>query len=241
MELSDKGFEMEHVKVEAVHNWKTPRNVRDVRMFTRFCNFYQQFIRNFAEIAHPLHDLTRIDQKWEWGPRQQMVFQQLKDMICSTPVLIHADPDARFRVETDMSNYAYGAILSQKKPDDQKNHPITFFSKSMTLAEWNYGISDKEGLAIIKALQHWRHWLEGTKIPVEVLTDHKNLQYFTKPRILNRRQLRWMDLLNHYNYVISYCPGDQNGAVDALSRKGEHVPQNPKEDLPTTLFPLERF
>ena len=98
-----------------------------------------------------------------------------------------------------------------------------------------------EGLAIIKALQHWRHWLEGTKIPVEILMDHKNLQYFTKPRILNRRQLRWMDLLAHYNYEISYRPGNQNGAADALSRKEELAPIDPEEEHPTTLFPLDKF
>jgi len=74
----------------------------------------------------------------------------------------------------------------------------------MTPAKRNYGISDKEGLAIIKALQHWHHWLEGTKIPIETLMDHKNLQYFTKPQILNRRQLWWMDLLADYNYKINY-------------------------------------
>jgi len=204
VELSDQGFEMERVKVDAIREWKPPRNVRAVREFTGFCNFYRRFVKNFAEIARPLHDLTRQDQKWEWGPRQQHAFQTLKDVVCAAPVLIHADPDERFRVETDASNYAYGAILSQKGKQDQKQHPVAFFSKSMTPAERNYGISDKEGLAIIKALQHWRHWLEGTKIPIEILTDHKNLQYFTKPRVLNRRQLRWMDLLNHYNYVISY-------------------------------------
>jgi len=107
-------------------------------------------------------------------------------------------------VETNASNYAYGAILSQKQKEDQKQHPVAFFSKSMTPAERNYGISDKEGLVIIKVLQHWHHWLEGTKIPIEILMDHKNLQYFTKPQILNRRQLWWMDLLAHYNYKISY-------------------------------------
>ena len=57
---------------------------------------------------------------------------------------------------------------------------------SMTPAERNYSISDKEALVIVKALQHWRHWLEGTKVPIEILTDHKNLEYFTKPRVLNR-------------------------------------------------------
>jgi RNase H-like domain found in reverse transcriptase len=137
-------------------------------------------------VARPLHDLTQLGAKWEWGNRQQYTFNTLKEIICSAPVLIHADPEERFRVETDASNYAYGAILSQKGKQDQKNHPVAFFSKSMTPAERNYGISDKEALAIIKALQHWRHWLEGTTIPVDILTDHKNLQYFTKPRILNR-------------------------------------------------------
>jgi len=66
-----------------------------------------------------------------------------------------------------------------------KEPPHRLLSKSMTLAEWNYGISDKEALAIVKALQQWRHWLEGTKIPIDIVTDHKNLQYFSKPHILN--------------------------------------------------------
>ena len=241
VQLSAKGFEMERIKVETVKEWQPPRTVRGVREFTGFCNFYRQFVKNFAEIARPLHDLTKDNATWQWGPQEQHAFETLKAVICASPVLIHADPNERFRVETDASNYAYGAILSQIAKEDQKRHPVAFFSKSMTPAERNYGISDKEGLAIIKALQHWRHWLEGTKIPVEILTDHKNLQYFTKPQILNRRQMRWMDLLSHYNYIISYRPGDRNGAADALSRKGEHVPTDPEEDYPSTLFPLDKF
>jgi RNase H-like domain found in reverse transcriptase len=110
----------------------------------------------------------------------------LKEIICAALVLIHADPEERFRVKTDASNYAYGAILSQKGKEDQRNHPVAFFSKSMTPAKRNYGISDKEALAVVKALQHWRHWLEGTQIPLDIITDHKNLEYFTKPRILNQ-------------------------------------------------------
>ena len=156
-------------------------------------------------------------------------------------MLIHPDPEERFRIETDASNYAYGAVLSQKSTKDHRQHLVAFFSKSMTPAERNYGISDKEALAIIKALQHWRHWLEGTKVPIEILMDHQNLQYFTKPRVLNRRQLQWMDLLNHYNYVIQYRPGNKNGAADALSRCHKLAPENPEEEEPTTLFPASRF
>ena len=111
----------------------------------------------------------------------------------------------------------------------------------MTLVECNYGISDKEALAVVKALQHWRHWLEGTKIPVDILTDHKNLEYFTKPHILNCRQLRWLDLLAHYNYLISYRPGDHNGTADTLSRKGELAPVDPEEEEPTVMIPRDKF
>ena len=111
----------------------------------------------------------------------------------------------------------------------------------MTPAERNYGISDKEALVIVKALQHWRHWLEGTKLPVEILTAHKNLEYFTKTRILNRRQLHWLDLLSHYNYHISYQPGDRNGAADALSRRAELAPTDPEEEEPTVMIPRDKF
>src|SRR5258708_34200008 len=111
----------------------------------------------------------------------------------------------------------------------------------MTPAKRNYGISDKEALAVVRSLQHWRHWLEGTKIPIENLTDHKNLEYFTKPRVLNRRQLRWVDMLNHYNYHITYRPGTQNRAADALSRRAELAPSDPIEERPTTLFNTEEL
>jgi hypothetical protein len=87
-------------------------------------------------------------------------------------------------METDASNYMYGAILSQKQTDGQ-HHLIRYMSKSMNLVEQNYGIPDKEALAIIKGLQNWRHWLEQTKLPVQILTDHKNLEYFMRPHILN--------------------------------------------------------
>ena len=135
VELLDKGFEMEQVKVDTIWEWQPPRMVRQVWEFTGFCNFYQRFVKNFAEVARPLHNLIRKEQKWEWGPRQQHTFQTLKDIICAAPVLIHLDPDKRFRVETDASNYAYGAILSQKAKEDSKQHPVAFFSKSMTPAE----------------------------------------------------------------------------------------------------------
>jgi len=160
----------------------------------------------------------------------------LKKAVASSPVLAHPNLEAQFQVETDTSNYAYGAVLSQRGEDDHKYHLVAFYSKSMNPAEQNYGISDKEALAVVKALQHWRHWLEGTASLVEIITDHKNLEYFTRPHVLNHRQLQWQDLLTHYNYTITYRPGHKNGAADALSRHKELALEDALEDLPTTLF-----
>ena len=184
VDVSDKGFEMEKLKVEAIEEWKPPKNVCGVREFVGFCNFYCRFIKSFSEIVHPLHDLTKVGQLWIWGEKEQHAFETLKWIVTKAPVLIHADPDKKFQMEMDTSNYAYSAVLSQKA-EDKKHHLVAFYLKSMSPAERNYGISDKEALPIIKGLQHWRHWLEGTKEPVRIITDHRNLEYFKNPHPLN--------------------------------------------------------
>jgi len=153
VDISPEGFEMELVKVEMVHNWKPPKTVCMVWDFVGFCNFYQCFIKSFSEIACPLHDLTKQGQKWQWTENEQYTFDTLKEMICQLLVLIHADPTKKFQMKTDALNYAYGVVSSQKS-EDQQFHPVVFYSKSMNPAEWNYGISDKEALPIIKGLQY---------------------------------------------------------------------------------------
>jgi hypothetical protein len=98
-----------------------------------------------------------------------------------------AMPDTQkpMRLECDASDFATGAVLSQKESDD-KYHPVAYLSKSLTEPERNYDIYDKELLAIIKALDAWRHYLEGAENTVEIYTDHKNLEYFKKAQKLSR-------------------------------------------------------
>src|SRR5437016_14250070 len=96
-----------------------------------------------------------------------------------------------FCIEADSSDYATGAVLSQVSPADEKWHPVAFLSKSLSPVERNYEIHDKEMLAIIRSLQEWRHFLEGSEHQVEIWTDHKNLEYFMSAKQLNRRQARW--------------------------------------------------
>ena len=109
----------------------------------------------------------------------------------------------------------------------------------MNLAEHNYRIPDKEVLMIVTGLQNWQHWLQQTKLLVQILTDHKNLEYFTKPYILNRWQMHWLELLTHYNYnyEIHYQPGDKNCTANALSQCMELRPPNGEDEQPYCLIP----
>ena len=91
----------------------------------------------------------------------------------------------------DLSEFATRAVLSQQADSNNKWHPVAYLSKSLSAVEWNYEIYDKEMLAIIQALEEWRHFLEGAWHKVEVWTNHKNLQYFQTVKKLNRQQAHW--------------------------------------------------
>ena len=235
VDILDKGFEMEKPKVEAIEEWKPPKNVWGVREFVGFCNFYCHFIKLFLEIACPLHNLMKVGQLWTWGEKEQCIFNMLKWIVTEALVLIHANPNKKFQMETDASSYTYGTVLSQKA-EDKKHHLVAFYSKSMNPTEQNYRISNKEGLSIIKGLQHWRHWLEGTKEPVCIITNHHNLEYFKNPHPLNWQQLQWLEQLTHYNYKITYWPRDKNSVADALLQQEQHHPEQPDEKCYVSRF-----
>ena len=117
----------------------------------------------------------------------------------------------------DASAFTYGAALSQKQ-DDRKFHPVGFMSKSMLPAERNYDAYDREALGIVKPLEHWRYWLQGTKKPIEIITNHKNLlNGFNNRPTPSKQHLRWLEILKHYNYVVGYHPGAKNTVADILS------------------------
>src|SRR5215469_1347967 len=121
-------------------------------------------------------------------------------------------------VETDALDYAITAIISQKDPTGEL-HPIAFHSRTLNPTELNYDIHDKELLAIHEAFKTWRHYLEGPKFPVEVITDHKNLEYFSTTKVLSRRQARWSEFLSAFNLVIRFRPGRLGEKPDALTRR----------------------
>ena len=124
---------------------------------------------------------------------EQAAFDKLKELITSASVLIFPDDSHPYRIEADSSDTATGVVLSQRTllENGGKWHPIAFFSKSLSPVEQNYEIHDKEMLAIIRMLEEWRHYLEGTPCQFEVWMDHKNLEYFHTSKKLNWWQARW--------------------------------------------------
>ena len=137
------------------------------------------FVKDFAKIARLLHEMTRKENKWSWGERQQKAFEELKKRFTTEPVLVTLDLDKEIRVEADASDFVMGGVLSMKG-EDEKWRPVAYISKSLNEAKRNYEIHDKEMLAIIWCLEAWRHFLEGAKGRFKIWTDHKNLEYFMK-------------------------------------------------------------
>jgi len=240
--ISNEGLSMDPKKIEAITNWLTPRTVRDVQCFLGFANFYRIFIQNYSQIAAALTRLTCKD-KLDWGLEAENAFQNLKTAFTTAPILIHPDFSKPFYMETDASDFALGAVLSQKG-DDAKLHPVAFYSRKFSAAEINYEIHDKELLAIVDSFQEWRHFLEGASHQVTVYTDHKNLEYFMSARVLNRRQARWNMSLSRFDFVITYRPGKQQGLSDALSRRSYLAPKEGEaayDQQRTILLKTEQF
>ena len=241
--ISGDGLRPDPVKLSGVRDWPVPTNVSKLRSFLGFLNYYRRFIPGFSKEALPLNELLRKTAKWEWTPERQEAFERLKSILLDDVFLAHPDQDRPFLLETDASGFAWGAVLSQQQ-EDGKWRPVSCLSKGFSDVETRYDTHDRELLGIIRALESLRHFLMGTKYPVTVLTDHKNLNYFRTKQFLSDRQVRWMDFLSKFDLQIRYRPGKQSQVPDLLSRRADHVPESPPPDekkvlLPPTLFSPE--
>jgi hypothetical protein len=214
--------EMDPVKIAGVVDWPTPSNEKEVQSFVGFVNFYRRFIPDFSHYARTLFDLTMKDVRFIWGLPQEDSFMKLKELVTSAPVLILPDDDLPFRLEANGSGIATGAVLSQQSVDNNAWHPVAFLSKALNPMERNYEIHDTEMLAIIQGLEEWRHYLEGARHPVEIWTNHKNLEYFRVAQKLNCRQACWSLYLSRFDLTLHHKPGRSMGKPDTLSRRANH-------------------
>ena len=216
-QVSAKGIATSPHKIEAVQQWPTPRNLRELRGFLGFVNYYRKFVPHFSERSAPLTQLLRKNEPWNWSRNRQGAFQDLKKALTSAPTLLIPDPNRTFLLTTDASEVALGAVLAQNQGNGFQ--PIAFESRKLTSAEKNYTTREKELLAIIHACKVWRCYLEGPEFVIN--TDHQTLEFIQTQKHISKRQARWMELLANYKFKIQYKPGKTNQA-DGLSRRPDY-------------------
>ncbi|MBW0543196.1 hypothetical protein O181_082911 [Austropuccinia psidii MF-1] len=207
---------MDQAKVQKILNWPPPRNVKALQSFLGFANFYRCFIKNYSKKISSLTIFLKKDSRFPLNEEALGQFHQLKEAFTTAPILSHFDPSLPTIVETDASDYALGAVLSQVS--DSGKHPIAFDSRKPLPEELNYEIHAKELLGIAWDLNHWRAFLLSLSSSFEVLTNHSSLQYFISSKILTRHQAFWTEFLSELHFSITYPSG-------CIVMLGQHLPR----------------
>ena len=171
--LDKTGIRPDPKKLEAVREWGRPKTVTQVRSFTAFCNYYRKFVKNFAEIAKPLYRLTSKGVKFTWEKEHEVAFQLLKTRLLQAPKLAFPNFRHPFVIDTDASETALGAVLSQII--DGEERPIAFESRVLSKTEVNYATTKREALGNVQAMQWFRPYIYGSQCIVR--TDHASLQW----------------------------------------------------------------
>ena len=227
--LSVDGLRMDPKKIQVIVDWARPTNLKEVQAFVGFVNFYRRFIRDFSKKAKALTRMTKKLVEFEWTTEAEEAFNLLKKTMTEAPILRHYDRTKQAILETDSSDYVNAGVLSQYD-DEGVLHPVAFYSRNMIPAECNYEIYDKELLAIIRCLEHWRPELEGTDEPIKIFTDHKGLETFMTSKKLTPRQARWAEILSEFNIAIQFQSGAQNVKADALTRMPGSRPKDDSDE-----------
>ena len=216
--LSPSGLTMSDNKVKIIQDWLEPKKVKDIQFFLGFANFYHQFIFNYSDIVIPLTCFTQKNIPWKFDSSCWDAFNSVKKAFTSALIFTHWIPNTQLIVETDALDYTLTTILSIINEDNEV-HLVAFYSRTFTAVKLNYDTHDKELLAIFEAFKIWQYYLENLAYPINIVTDHKNLEYFSTTKILIQRQVWWSKYLSQFNLVIRFCSSCLDTKLDALTRR----------------------
>lgn len=202
-------------KVEALVNAPIPSNVKQVRQFLGLAGYFRRYIPNYATETRCISQLTKKDAKFCWGSEQEQTRQNIIRRLTNEPILSIFDPTLPTELHTDASSKGYGAVLMQTRADGQK-HVVAYFSKTTQGAESRYHSYELETLAVVRALQHFRHYLIGLKF--RIVTDCNALKATENKKDLLPRVARWWVYLQDFCYDIVYRKGVMMPHADYLSR-----------------------
>ncbi|KAL4032139.1 hypothetical protein IC575_005203 [Cucumis melo] len=207
--VSEKGVEADQEKIRIMLEWPIPKNVRELRGFLGLTGYYRRFVANYGAIATPLTRLTKKN-NFHSSAEAKVAFEKLKTAMVTLPVLALPDFQQPFEIEIDASGFRLGAVLSQNK------RPIAYFSQKLSEAAREKSIYERKLMAIMLAVEKWRHYLLGHHFVV--YTDQKALRHILEQRELISGIQKWLMKLMGFDFEIFYRAGPENKAADALSR-----------------------
>ena len=212
--ISNKGVKPNPDKIETIQNFPIPRTPTEIKSFLGLTGYYRRFIRNFAKIAKPMTAQLKKDCKTEQTKEFIEAFKTLKKTLITAPILQYPKFDEEFVLTTDASQYAAGAVLSQGPIG--RDLPISYASRTLNPAETRYSTIERELLAIVWAVKHFRPYLYGKHF--KIVTDHRSLTWLFSNKDSGSRLMRWRLQLENYDYEIIYKKGSLNKNADCLSR-----------------------
>lgn len=240
--VQEKGISPDPAKTKMVDTWPQPKCVREVRSFLGTVSYYRKFIRGFATIAKPLHRLTEKEMKFIWTEECQQAYTQLKRALVTSPVLVYPNAEKPYILDTDASGFGIGGVLSQQQEDGE--HPICYFSRTLSKTERQYCVTRRELLAVVEAVKHFHHYLYGAEFLVR--TDHGALNWIRRFKNPEGQLARWLEVLDTYNYQVQHRPGRVHANADGLSRRicgsckfCKKLPDQANEMLEETEEPLD--
>lgn len=214
------GLRTDPEKVACIADYQLPVKLKELRRFLGMTSYYRRFIRDFAKIAAPLHDLTKSKSKskyriLKWNDKAVWAFTELKEAMIEAPVLMTPDFARKFVIQCDASDHSIGGVISQMD-EEGEDRPIAFTSRKLRGAELNYTTTEKECLAVIFSVEKFNQYVEGTKF--DIITDHSALLWLLNLKELKGRLARWVMRIQQYDFEVKHIKGKLNVVPDAISR-----------------------
>nr|GFB78852.1 reverse transcriptase domain-containing protein [Tanacetum cinerariifolium] len=220
--ISKKGKEVDKAKIKVISKLPHPTTVKGICSFLGHARFYRRFIKDFSKISRPTTHLLEKISPFIFSNECIQAFRTLKDKLTEAPILIAPNWDQPFELMCDASDYAIGAVLGQRI--EKHFQPIHYASKTMNQAKANYTTTEKEMLAVVYAFEKFRSYLIMNKSIV--YTDHSNLKYLFAKKDAKARLLRWILLLQEFDFMVIDTRRAENYAADHLS-----CLENPYENI----------
>jgi hypothetical protein len=223
--ISERGIEVDKAKVETVEQLPPPTDVKSLRSFLGYAEFYRRFIKDFSKITKPLTHLLQKDVTFDFDEKCLAAFRTLKSAWVSAPIIQPLDWSQPFEIMCDASDYAVGALLGQRK--EGRVHAVYYASKTLNGAQLNYATTEKELLVVVFAFEKFRCYIVNSK--VIVYTDHAAIKYLLAKKEAKPRLIRWILLLQEFDVEIRDKKGVENVVADHWSRMNHG--KNDKEPI----------